>query len=176
MHEQASYSLGKHWFVARTNIKCERRAQLGLNAKGFRTFCPFFTKWVSHARIKTVVERPLIPRHFFVEIDPNKEGFAPVREIDGVESLLGVCGTPSVIPRALVEEFFVRQLKGEFDYASEEPLKEGCKVAIVSGEYDDFFGVIHNAKVRNGRLLVKVLETAVIAKLSVHMVRPARAA
>lgn len=176
MYAQASYALGKHWFVVRTNIKCERRAQLGLNAKGYRTFCPFFTKWVSHARVKTVVERPLIPRHFFVEIDPNQQGFGEVRSMDGIESILGVCGTPSVVPSRFIEEFMVRLLKGEFDYAHQEPLKEGCKVKIVDGEYDDLFGIIHRAKVRNGRLLVKILETAVIAKLSVHMVRPARAA
>ena len=170
---QASYTIGKHWFVARTNIKCENRAELGLSACGYRTFCPKMTRWVTHARVRRVVERPLIARHLFVEIDPNKDGFGEVRSTDGVESLLGVAGTPVVVQSRFVEEFLRRQLQGEFDYAAREKLGNGCKVRIISGEYDDFFGVVQEHKARNGMVLVKVLETAILARMSVSNLRAA---
>lgn len=176
---QICYAGGKHWFVVRTNIQCERRAQLGLDALGFRTFCPKLKKWVRHARVKSVVERPLIARHFFIEVDPAMDGFGAIRATDGVESLLGVCGTPMVVPRRFVEEFIARQLQGEWDYASkdeegnERPLTIGCKVAIVSGEYDDMFGVIQNMKTKNGRFMVKILESAILARFSTAELRAA---
>lgn len=168
---EASYTSGLKWFVVRTNIRCENRAQMGLDALGYRTFMPKMKKWITHARMKTVVERPLFPRHLFVELEPNIDGFGHAREVDGVESILGTNGTPMYVPSKFVEEFLLRQLAGEFDYAAKQPLAAGCKVRIVQGEYDDLFGVIQSVK--RGTMFVKLLESAIITRLSFLGVRAA---
>lgn len=170
---QISFTAGLKWFVVRTNIRCETRAQMGLGSRGYRTYLPKMKKWISHARVKSVVERPLIPRHMFVEIEPNLQGFGEVRSTDGVECILGTNGTPISVPARFVEDFMRRQLQGEFDDAAKVPLSAGCKVRIVHGEYDDLFGIIQCVKAKSGTMLVKVLETAVITRLHMLSVRAA---
>lgn len=167
-----SYPSGYHWFVVYTNIRSELRAQLGLDAKGFRTFCPMIKKWANHARLRMLVERPLLSRYFFVEIEPNLDGFGDVYNTDGVECLIGN-GAPMPIPGKFVEEFIRRQLEGEFDESGKEILGAGRKVRIVGGEYDDFFGVIQKAKARSGMLLVKLMESRILTRLSILNIRPA---
>ncbi len=44
------------------NLNCLRRAEYFLGAAGYRTFCPKLRKWVSYARVKWAVERPLLGR------------------------------------------------------------------------------------------------------------------
>lgn len=169
---EASYPSGPRWFVVYTEIRSELRAQMGLDAKGYRTFCPMIKKWHSHARLRTLVNRPLFSRYFFVEIEPNKQGFGDVYNTDGVDCLVGN-GAPMPIPSKFVEEFIRRQLEGEFDETNSETLGAGYKVRIVGGEYDDFFGVIQKAKARSGMLLVKLMESRVLTRLSMLNIRPA---
>lgn len=170
----ASYPKGKHWFCIRSNIKCEKRAQHGLEALGYRTFLPWMTKWVSHARVRTIVKRPLLCRYLFVELDPNKEGFGPTRAVDGVESIVGNGWTPMVIPEGFVLDFIRRQLRGEFDYASKEPITKGAKINVVSGEWDELVGVVTGGAVVQdlGEVMVKFLNMRTTARLRGYAVRP----
>lgn len=156
---QFSYADGLHWFAIYTNIACERRAQAGLDAKGFRTYLPQCTRWVSHARVRKVVKRPLLTRYLFVEMDPARQSFMAIRATDGVEAIVGTTGTPMTIPPKFVEEFLGRELAGEFDYAGKDDLPTGAKVKITSGEWDGLFGVITSGSTaNNGAVMVKLLK------------------
>jgi transcription antitermination factor NusG len=164
-----SYALGPHWFAVYANIKCERRAQAGLDGKGFRTFLPLTTKWVSHARVRTIVKRPLMSRYFFVEIDPHRQSFEDVRQTDGIESIVGTMGVPQVIPSGLIERFIFRQISGEFDEAAKEPLINGAKVQIVEGEWDTMIGII--IKAHSGSVLLKLLDDRRHVKITKYGIR-----
>jgi len=142
MDVNVSWTEGPKWFAIYTNIKCEYRAQMGLEAKGFRTYVPTMKKWVSHARMKRVVKRPLLCRYIFVEVDPNKQSFEAARQTDGVECVVSNAGLPINMPRGFIEELIRRELTGEFDYASKEQLERGCKINIVRGVYDNLMAVI----------------------------------
>jgi len=171
---QFCYPAGEHWFALYTNIRSERRAQLQLDAKGFRTFLPLTTAWVCHARVRKIVERPLLTRYLFIEMDPARQSFMDVRATDGIEAIVGTTGTPMVIPRGLVEEFIGKQLAGEFDYAGKMPLTKGVKVQIVSGEWDDLFGVITDGSTSNGgAVMVKLLQDRREVRLRGYAVRAA---
>ena len=168
-----SYSLGPHWFAVYTNIKSERRACAALQALGYRTYFPEMTRWVSHARVRRVVHRPLMCRYIFVEIEPTKQGFGEIRTIDGVESIVGSSGVPFIIPKDFVEEMIRRQLKGEFDYAHKEVLPAGAKVRVVDGKWDGEIGIITSEKNANaGSLMVKLLKEKYEQKIGAYAVRP----
>lgn len=166
-----SFRSGPHWFVVRSNIQCEFRAQMGLEQKGMRTYLPRLTKWVSHARRKIVVKRPLIRGYFFVELDPARQSFEEVRQTDGVELIIANCGIPSVVPSAFIEEFIRREMLGEFDQVAGKPLPERATVKIVNGEWDEFFGVV--VGVDKGNLLVKLIGNRRAMKISQFCLRPA---
>lgn len=133
---------GPAWFVIVTNIGCQVRAQLGLEASGYRTFLAHKTVWVSHARIRKMKRKPLLDRYLFVEIDPNRQSFEAVRQTNGVESILTDRGYPAIVPRAWVEELLLRQLRGEFDFASKEQLPPNAMVEIIEGIHDSLRGVL----------------------------------
>src|SRR5688572_20410700 len=132
----ASFPSGERWYAVYTNIKCEDRAQLSLDAQGFRTFLPKKKRWVTHARVKRVVARPLIPRYLFVETEPNIRGFHEIHRTDGVETILANNGVPSAMPEGFIGEFIQRQVDGEWDETIGEPLPAGARVRIMGGQYD----------------------------------------
>lgn len=156
------------WFCLTTNPNCQTRAQLGLHAIGYRTFLPKVKRWVSHARVRTVRERPLLGRYVFVEVDigdDTAQSFGAVKGVNGVESMVSVCGEPCVIPRHFVDGFLRRYLDGEWDFVTQqpvrivrsdgsievrdnEPIPRGARVKIMEGEFADMLATVTN---REGR-------------------------
>jgi transcription antitermination factor NusG len=67
------------WFCITTNPNCQARAALELYALGFRTFLPKIRKWATHARVRKAVEKPLLGRYLFVEVDQPRQSFWTVR-------------------------------------------------------------------------------------------------
>lgn len=172
MNEPQISFAGPEWFAVVTNPCCEVRAQLGMEAAGYRTFMPKLRKWISHARVKKAVERPLLSRYVFVEVDHPRQSFATLRRVNGVESMLAINGIPCVIPRKFIEDFLQRYMAGEWDYVEKEPLPIGARVRIVEGQFDDLLATI--IQVKGGRqLMVKLLDSTTYAKIPRVSVRAA---
>jgi transcription antitermination factor NusG len=140
-HAPVSFA-GAAWYVITTNPGCQTRAQLGLAAAGYRTFLAQYTAWVTHARIRKMKRKPLLNRYLFVEVDPNQQSFETIRQTNGVESILTISGVPMAVPSLWVEELISRQLRGEFDYASQGPLPQYAIVEVVEGINESLRGVL----------------------------------
>jgi transcription antitermination factor NusG len=152
------------WYIAITNPNCQRRAESGLAAIGYRAFWPKLRKWVSHARTKQAKEYPILGRYVFVEI-PDGEFFR-VRSVNGVEGLLtGDSGAPAKIPAEVVWRFRERYMAGEWDFVTNETgefyeggkfvtrknrIPTGALVKIMEGEFADLMACIRGRK--NGKL------------------------
>jgi transcription antitermination factor NusG len=169
-----SYRSGPLWFAAFTNPNCEFRAQFGLEREGYRTFIPKLRRWISHARTKKAVERPLLSRYVFFELEPDKHGFDAVHRVNGVEYIIGSAGVPLPMPEGFVSEFIKRQLSGEFDFVSKEPMPIGARVCIMDGQFADIFAVIVGiGKKSGGEVLAQLIESRTRTRLSMMSVRPA---
>lgn len=142
------------WFCAVTNPNCQRRAEMELATLGFRTFLPKVKKWVSHARIKTVVERPLLGRYLFVEVDHPRQSFGAVRRVNGIEGMISNQGAPVQIPRHWVEGFLKRYLAGEWDFVSNAPFAIGMRIKIMEGEFAEMRATV--TKVRGHKIAFKL--------------------
>jgi len=184
------------WYCAITNPNCQKRAELELYSLGFRTFAPKLRKWVSHARVRKAVERPLLNRYLFVEIDPEQQSYYAVRAVNGIEGLIsapvmtrfGVAVEPVPIPARYVESFRRRYMAGEWDFVTQEPIEYvdeygevltrqnppipiGARVRIVEGEFDNMLATVVN--LHRGKLHCKILDTNTYARLRDHGVRAA---
>jgi len=163
------------WLVIYTNIKCEYRVRGGLAGKGFRCYVPEMTKWVSHARTKQKVKRPLFQRYVFVEIDMDQQSMEDIRQTDGVETVLFNEGVamPFTVPEGFIEETLRRQLAGDFDFTKEDPMPLGAKVVIVQGEWDGLFAVVTGRKggAGNGDVMLKVLKMKAPIRLPLASIR-----
>jgi transcription antitermination factor NusG len=153
------------WYVAITNPNCQRRAENGLAAIGYRAFWPRLRRWVSHARTKQAKEYPILGRYIFVEI-PDHEFYA-VRAVNGIEALLtGDNGAPARIPAEIVWRFRERYMRGEWDFVANETgefmnddgelisrrnsIPVGAIVKIMEGEFADMLAIVRGRK--NGKV------------------------
>lgn len=128
------------WYVAITNPNCHRRAELGLAAAGYRAFWPKYKKWVSHARVKTAREYPILGRYVFVEI--HGDAFGRVRAVNGIMGFVSVEGRPAAVDEKIVLGFMSRYMKGEWDFVAKEEIPDGARIEIMEGEFAGLVTVV----------------------------------
>lgn len=107
----------KHWYVVRTNIKCEYKAASNIRAAGFDVYLPTQRVEKKHRRTNTYseVERPLMLRYLFVGFYPTAKHFGFVRACEGVERLLESMGEPIPVPGPAVAEIQTAEIDLTFD-------------------------------------------------------------
>lgn len=142
---QFPMSATARWFCAVTNPNCQARAALGLYEIGYRTFYPKARRWVSHARVKTAKEKPLLGRYIFVEVDQPRQSFGKVRGVSGIEGFVSN-PDPVQIPASMVERFRLRQMAGEWDEVASGPLMVGARIRIMEGEFADMLATVTKVK------------------------------
>lgn len=153
------------WYVAITNPNCQRRAEAGLSAIGYQSFCPRLRKWVSHARTKIAKEYPILGRYLFVEVPDG--AFGSIRSVHGIEAFVtDGSGVPAPVPNEVVWAFRQRYMRGEWDYVINEtgefvtedgeivtrrnPIPHGALVRIMEGQFANMLAVIRGHQ--NGKL------------------------
>lgn len=119
------------WYCAIVNPNCHARASLGLHELGYRSFYPRIRRWVSHARVKTAKEKPLLGRYIFVEVDrpaydkagrkihEPRQSFGEVRSVNGIEGFVAN-PDPVQVPAYYVQRMRERYLYGEWDFVRQE--------------------------------------------------------
>ena len=143
----------ERWFLAHTQPKSERRAELHLGAQGFRTYLPVIEKTVRHARKLKTVQAPLFPSYLFVILDLGRDRWLSVRSTIGVSRLLTTRdGQPVPVPSGIVESLIGR-CDGELTRL-DAGLVAGQQVRILSGPFADFVGTLERL---DGAGRVKVL-------------------
>ncbi|GEM_PF-1647802 len=166
-----------NWFVVRTNIKSEEKAERNLKAAGFRTYAPWqkFERMNRRKRVWVQHEMRLAPRYLFLEAPMAVEAIPwyVVRACEGVECVLSVEGRPIRL-NGIQTQQLEAIMAAEADYAFDETRagklhrreigktkKEttrmrfpvGSKVRISDGPFTSFNGEITNVTGR-GHLTV----------------------
>lgn len=158
-----------HWYAIRTNIRCEARAARALRAAGIAVYVPKMRKavWNRRKSIQTVRYLPLMVRYIFVRFR-GIEDWMTLRACDGVESVLGIAGTPYAIPRATVASVMRTQRSGEFDDVPKPKpqsgrqrrelararFRRGQKVAVLNSAFSGFAAHVDNIDARG---VIKVM-------------------
>jgi len=93
----------------------EQNGQRGLEAKGFKTYCPITRRLTRHARITTLKVYPLFARYLFIRFSMAEEWSDPIRSTDGVIDLLQNNWLPVPVPDWVIDEIQEREANGEFD-------------------------------------------------------------
>jgi len=169
--------MGQNWFVIRSNIKCEDKAERNLRDAGFLTYAPWqkFERFNSRKKVWIQHQMRLAPRYLFMASDLSTDDvpWYVVRACEGVESVLGINGSPHRLSTAEVASLH-EIMKAEADFAFDETRdgklhrreigktkKEttrmkfpvGSKVRISDGPFTSFNGEVTNVNGR-GHLLV----------------------
>lgn len=144
------------WYCVTVKPGWNAVVEKALYALGHRTFTPKTRRWTSHARRKSVAERPIpgMSGYLFVEIDYPRQSFAAVLDVRGVAGFVSTSGAPQPFSRLTervdpmtgeitetrvnpIVDFLLRQMKGEWDEVSNVLLPPvGAKVVVVEGPHD----------------------------------------
>jgi transcription antitermination factor NusG len=121
----------KHWYVVRTNVKCEEKASDNIRKAGYDVYYPRSRVEVKNKRTHTYTTREsaLMPRYLFVGLPQADKNFLKVRSCDGVECILGVDGRPARISADHVEAIYLAEVDMQFDdtRAARIHRKEGAR-------------------------------------------------
>jgi transcription antitermination factor NusG len=145
---------GKQWYVIRTNIGCERRAELCLREIGFDVYRPVEDRWRLHRRRCSDVSLGWFGRYLFVGFGEGSR-FDKLRETDGVESILGIAGKPTPVCPSVLQNV-ADQIAG---YRKTPPalFKEGQGVLVSLGDgFADIPGIIAEADEQSGQASVTI--------------------
>jgi transcriptional antiterminator RfaH len=145
LESHARNSLGlqpnERWYLAHTQPKSERKAELHLGAQGFRTYFPQVQKTIRHARQLRTVRAPLFPRYLFVILDVGRDRWLSVRSTIGVSSLFTCQDRPVPVPKGVVEALIARTNEANLT-SFEVDLATGQTVRILSGPFAEFVGTL----------------------------------
>lgn len=164
------------WYVIRTNIKSEDKAERNLRDAGFATYAPWqkFERFNTRKKVWLQWAMRLAPRYLFLEAPDANVPWYVIRACEGVESVLGINGTPhrlSGTEVAALDEIMAAEAGFVFDETRAGKLhrreigktkKEttrmkfpvGSKVRISDGPFTSFNGEVTNV---NGRGHISVL-------------------
>jgi len=111
------------WFCIIVKVGRHKRVELDLARLGYRSFYPRAKRWISHARVKTAQERPILNRYMFVEVDHPRQSFDLIssnRDVDEIIRATTESGKvePVAFPTGWVEGLISRYMAGEWDYVT----------------------------------------------------------
>lgn len=167
------------WYVVRTNIKCEDKAERNLRQLGYDTYAPWqrFEKWNRRKNVHIVHRVRLAPRYLFLDAGAaalHETPWGLIRACEGVECILGIDGQPHPLSDDEVTALN-RIMSAEKAYAFDETREgklhrreigktkkettrmkypAGTRVRINDGPFVTFSGEVSNV---TGRGMVEVM-------------------
>ena len=163
----------ERWFLVHTQPHCERKAEMHLEAQGFRPFLPHIQKTIRHARQLRTVRAPLFPRYMFLILNLGRDRWLSVRGTVGVSSLFTCNDRPVPVPQGVVEGLIARTDEANLT-RFDAGLSTGQLVRILSGPFADFVGTLERLDAAGRvRVLLTMMGTAVPVALHRSALLPA---
>ena len=141
-------NLGPRWYVAHTYTGYENKVKISiekivenrsLEHLIYDIKIPVeISEEVNDKGVTKQIETKLFPSYVFVKMTMTDESWHVVRNITGVTGFVGPGSEPTPLSDAEIEMFQVEVQKEEFSF------NVGDKVAIVSGIFEGYSGVIQN--------------------------------
>lgn len=144
MIQNACYS-GPLWRVAYTEPRAELQASRDIRETlGFDVYAPFEKLVVVRRGRRLDTARPYFPRYLFVAVDPHRQDWQPILDIDGIVDVMRNNGEPSYVPSAQIAALRKAEEVGMFDLTAVNASKfeVGELVRISEGPFSGFNATI----------------------------------
>lgn len=149
------------WFCARTLPHKERFAEDNLVKNGFTVYCPRYQKWISSARQKQLVSRPLFPGYLFVQQAENAAFLGIVRRSPGISTIVGVQNSFSVLPNIVILNIKQGENQSGFIEINDNRFKKGDKIKLNDERFSDMDAIFEEQDdSRRSIILFKLLGKA----------------
>lgn len=163
------------WYAVHTQPHAETRALDNLLRQGYRAYLPRCRIWVSHARRRQLLLRPLFPRYLFAAIEEPGTRWRPILSTFGVSDLVRAGDRPVPVPNEIVEAIRAREQEGAFSAIDpRRRLQPGELVRVTAGAFADAVGQL--VELRDSDRVVVLLDLlgrAVRAQVAADLVEAA---
>src|SRR5579864_5398480 len=106
------------WYAVYTRPHSEGKALANLLRQGYQAYLPRCRVWISHARRREMVMRPLFPRYLFAGLDRAVMPWRPIRSTQGVAGVVHSGDEPATVPEGIISALRDREAAGAFDRVS----------------------------------------------------------
>jgi transcriptional antiterminator RfaH len=129
------------WYAVYTRPHAETKALEHLLHQGYQAYLPRYRTWVSHARRRRLVQRPLFPRYLFAGLDRATTRWRPILSTAGIADIVRAGDEPAPVPCDIVAAIREREAAGSFDCTiAQRSLRLGELVRVTTGAFEDMVG------------------------------------
>ncbi len=129
------------WYAVYTRPHAETKALEHLLHQGYQAYLPRYRTWVSHARRRRLVQRPLFPRYLFAGLDRATTRWRPILSTAGIADIVRAGDEPAPVPSDIVAAIREREAAGSFDCTiAQRSLRLGELVRVTTGAFEDMVG------------------------------------
>lgn len=162
------------WFVAETQPRKERIAELNLERQAFANLCPRFNSVRRHARRVESVLTPVFPGYLFVRFDPKKDPWRAINGTLGIKRLVTSDPyNPIPVPEDVMEQILSRCQDGLMTRLVDD-LAPGSKVRIINGPLADAVAEVESLNAAGRvRVLLQILGLSTAVTLDEANLAPA---
>ena len=149
------------WFCARTLPHKEKFAQENLAKRGLTVYCPRYHKWISSARKKQLVSRPLFPGYLFVRQAEGASFFGILKRAPGISTIIGGHSGFSVLPDDVIAKLKQGENESGFIEINANRFKKGDKIKLTDERFAGLECVFEEQDdLRRSIILLKMLGKA----------------
>jgi transcriptional antiterminator RfaH len=130
-----------HWYAVYTQPHAEAKAAEHILLQGYSAYLPRYRTWVSHARLREAVLRPLFPRYLFAGVNRAAMPWRPILSTIGVTDVVRAGDEPTAFPPEVLAAIREREELGAFDLLDpRQSLSLGSQVRVTAGVFEDVVG------------------------------------
>lgn len=163
------------WYAVYTRQHAEAKAAEHLLRQGYSAYLPRYRTWISHARRRQTVLRPLFPRYLFAGVDRATMPWRPILSTIGVTDVVRAGDEPTPVPPEVIVAIREREEIGAFDRLDPRRLlRVGGPVRVTAGAFEDMVGRLVELRDHDRVVvLLELLGRAVPAQLPTEAVEAA---
>ena len=122
-----------NWYAVQTQPNRENLAVFHLERQGFDVWLPCYERMIRHARLLKRTRRPLFPGYLFINLDLETARWRSINGTIGVKNIVSCGRTPSVVDSEFIKALKASESLDGFVDTSNDDLKLGQEVEILSG-------------------------------------------
>lgn len=127
----SSPAAGARWYVIQSKPRQDRRALENLQRQGYSCYQPTLVVEKLLQGRKLAIEQPLFPGYLFIQLDPVRHNWSPIRSTRGVNQIVRVREHPLPVRDEVVEAIRARCASQQESIPYLRPgervlIKEGC--------------------------------------------------
>jgi len=123
----------KRWYLVYAKPRQENVAQTNLRRQGYATYLPLVRQARRRRGRKVSTVGPMFPRYLFVQLDHERDNWAPIRSTLGVVSIVRFGQVAAAVPDGLVALLRGREDENGIQVLPPDDYKRGARVRITDG-------------------------------------------